>query len=93
MAEKKLTKEELKKLVKLREDISNLYIQVGQIHFQKVEALKSFKVKEDEFQVEQEKLKEREIELYTKIGKKYGKGNIDLESGLFTPIIEENEKI
>jgi hypothetical protein len=84
-----LTEEELKELVQLRTDISNMYIQLGQLSLQKSDYLKQIKEQEYEILKTQDELKERERVIYSNIGNKYGEGNVDLESGVFTPIIKE----
>lgn len=88
MEEIKLTEKEIQALIDLRQDVSNLYIQLGQLYIQKKELLEEYDKKEKELLTDSQSLKERETKLYNEIGDKYGHGNVNLETGVFTPTQE-----
>jgi chromosome segregation ATPase len=72
---------ELNELRKLREKISQLTLQFGQI------SISIIKLKESENQLKDQlsSLEKEETNLAKKLSDKYGDGSIDLESGTFTP--------
>ena len=72
---------ELKELRNLREKISQLTLQFGQI------SISIIKLKESENQLKNQLslLEKEETDLAKKLNDKYGKGSIDLDSGTFTP--------
>ena len=75
------TEEELKKLNNLSDSINELNSQFGIFYINKI------KLEEAENTLRQ-KLKELEVEeknMAKKLSDKYGKGSIDLKSGIFTP--------
>ena len=88
MEEIKLTEKEIKLLVDLRHDVSQLYVQIGQFYLQKKDTLNELDKREEKLLSESRELKERETIIYNEIGDKYGHGNINLETGVFTPINE-----
>lgn len=94
MAEIKLTAGELKDLVDLRSDVTNMLINLGQLAMERKQIQKEIDNKETEILSSQEELKKRETDLYSTIGAKYGEGNVDLETGVFTPNEKkEDEKV
>lgn len=92
MEEIKLNQDEIKKLVDLRTEVSNLYIQIGQLYVQRKEMLDDFDKKEKELMLSSESLKKKETKLYNEIGDRYGYGNVNLETGVFTPLNPENNE-
>lgn len=94
MEDIKLTAGELKDLIDLRTDVTNMLINLGQLAMEKKQILKEIGEKETEILSSQEPLKKRETDLYSSIGNKYGEGNVNLESGVFSPSEKkEDEKI
>jgi len=78
---KVLTKEEIEKIKKVREDFQILVGNVGEVEVAIINLNKNKKELGDKILLIQEKEKEIAIDLE----KKYGKGNISLETGEFTP--------
>ena len=77
----KIEQEELDNIISLRNEFASLVSQYGSIALAKEtleEELKSIKKKYDE-------AKERETQFLTKLEEKYGVGNLDINSGEFTP--------
>tara|TARA_B110001454_G_C12439292_1_gene317084 strand:- start:78 stop:332 length:255 start_codon:yes stop_codon:yes gene_type:complete len=79
---KVLTKEEIDKVKKIREDFQILVNQVGEVEIGIINLNKSKKGLEKEL----EKIQQKEIDVAKELETKYGKGNISLETGEFTPI-------
>lgn len=79
---KVLTEVEIENIKKVREDFQILVGNVGDIEVAIMNLNKKKKEKEKELELIQEKEKEIALDLE----KKYGKGNISLETGEFTPI-------
>ena len=77
------SQQELDEIKKLRDNLSELTFQLGQLSIQKI------KVKDQEKKLinRLNSLEEKENSIAKKITDKYGKGSIDLETGTFTPSI------
>ena len=75
------TKQELDEIKKLRDNLSELTFQLGQLSIQKI------KLEDQEKNLinRLNSLEEKETFIAKKITDKYGKGSIDLETGTFTP--------
>jgi predicted FMN-binding regulatory protein PaiB len=75
------TEQELKELVDLRTEVSQLTATMGQLYVNKI------KLEETELKLKKELkvLEEKEINIAKKLSDKYGNGSIDLSSGTFTP--------
>ena len=89
MAEKqKFTKDELDKIVELREANAQKITEFGQIELeillanQRIEALQDAKVKLQEDYVA---LQDKESDLIKELNNKYGAGTVDIASGEFIP--------
>ena len=83
MSESKvLTETEINSIKKVREDFQILVSNVGDIEV----AIMNLNKKKKEKEKELELIQEREEKIAVDLEKKYGKGNISLETGEFTPI-------
>jgi stress response protein YsnF len=78
---KKLTKEEITRLSKLKSDYDNLVQQVGNTEIQ----IMNLKLQKEQLKVSLQKIKEEEINLGKELEDKYGNGTISLETGEFSP--------
>ena len=76
------SKEELKELRKLKNDINYISYELGAIAIQKVK----LKEAEENLLKQLSTIDKDEKTLAKKLTSKYGKGSIDLESGTFTPM-------
>ena len=86
MAEEiKFTTDEVKQLNDLRFEITGVFTRMGQLQFQKDAQFKKYAVIETELQDKHLKLSAVEETLYKSLNEKYGDGNYDPESGVFTP--------
>ena len=79
---KVLTKKEIENIKKVREDFQILVGNVGEVEI----AIINLNKKKKELEKELELIQDKEKEIAVDLEKKYGKGNISLETGEFTPI-------
>jgi len=79
---KVLTETEIKDIKTVREDFQILVSNVGDIEI----AIMNLNKRKKEKEIELTKIQKREEEIALNLEKKYGKGNISLETGEFTPI-------
>lgn len=84
----KFTKEEISKVKSFRDDFSLITAKLGEIEIENI-ILKSQQTNLDNYKAEQEskyvKLREDEIKLAGELKEKYGDGEFDLDTGIFTP--------
>lgn len=93
MAEIKFTEEELNKLRNLQTTYTTVVNNLGQTELQLTEAERNIEsLKENKLQLIQayETAKQTENTLFTEINDKYGPGNLDIATGIFTPSVEED---
>jgi|TARA_R110000787_G_scaffold596_1_gene2206 hypothetical protein len=79
---KVLTKKEIEDIKKMKEDFQILITQVGEVEI----GLINLNKRKKELEVELIKIQKEEIKIAKELEDKYGKGNISLETGEFTPI-------
>ena len=79
---KVLTEEEIKNVKKIKEDFQILVGQVGEVEV----GIMNLKARKKELEEELNNIQLEEIKIAKELEKKYGKGNISLETGEFTPV-------
>ena len=79
---KVLTKEEINNIKQVKEDFQILVGQVGEVEI----GIMNLNKKKKELEKELESIQQKEINVAKELESKYGKGNISLETGEFTPI-------
>ena len=79
---KVLTEAEIENIKKVREDFQILVGNVGEVEV----AIINLNKKKKELENELLSIQEKETKIAVDLEKKYGKGNISLETGEFTPI-------
>ena len=88
----KFTDEELKSLQELSQNYQNIQASFGQIKVQKIlnqqqaDALEEAEVKMD---ADYKDMQDKERELVEQLNEKYGPGQLDPQTGVFTPIPQE----
>lgn len=87
MENKKLTQEELQQIADIQNKYQVLSQELGNIELQKI-ALEARRQAAEQFLAE---LQTQEKEVAQAIEKEYGKGNIDLKTGEFIPVQQEQE--
>ncbi len=94
MAEIKFTEEELNSLRDLQTTYNTVVTNLGQTELQLTEAERNIEtLKENKLQLIQayETAKQTESTLFEEINKKYGPGNLDIATGIFTPSEQDEE--
>ena len=84
-----LTETELSALRELREQYALLTTQFGQLKIEKrlvEKELQRLNQLETQFEEQYDSIIESEVALVKQIEDSYGQGNVDLETGMFTPI-------
>lgn len=87
MENKKLTQEELQQIADIQNKYQVLAQELGNIELQKI-ALEGRRQAAEQFLTE---VQTQEKEVAVAIEKEYGKGNIDLKTGEFIPVQQEQE--
>jgi len=88
----KFTEEEIKRINELRISVSGIFTQLGQISIEKIRLESEHAGKQVELEtkkgdllVQHAEMVETEETLYKELNGKYGNGNFDPETGIFTP--------
>ena len=97
MSEVKFTEDEMKKLAELQQTYQNLQATFGQLRVQKIllqqqhEGLEEAEVKLEADYID---LQKSERDIVKKLNDKYGPGQLDPQTGVFTPVesVEEVEE-
>jgi len=87
MEQIKLTEQELEQVKKMRDEYNNKIIEFGQLKMEKIPIKKRWdklNAEEEKLEIEIEKLQEIEENLAKTLNTKYGEGEFDLTSGIFT---------
>ena len=88
----KFTDEELKSLQELSQNYQNIQASFGQMKVQKIlnqqqaDALEEAEVKMD---ADYKDIQDKERELVQQLNEKYGPGQLDPQTGVFTPVPQE----
>ena len=89
MSEKvKFSDEELKDLEQLQNDYSEKQVELGQVHVQRLllnQQMEQLHNKQSELEQEYIQIQGREKQLVDGLNQKYGPGQLDPETGVFTP--------
>ena len=90
MAEQiKFTEEEIGEINQLRQDATNVFLQLGQLTLERKKRLEELDTLESQLLQNQKELAEREQNLFKSLNEKYGDGNYDPNTGVFTPLSDE----
>ena len=89
MSEKvKFSDEELKDLEQLQNDYSQKQVELGQVHVQRLllnQQIEELHNKKSAIEQEYIQIQRREKQLVDALNQKYGPGQLDPETGVFTP--------
>ena len=77
----KLTKDEIKEIVDIRSSISNVTLAIGETEI----AFANLEIRKNELLNNLRKLSEKQNDFAQKLESKYGKGNVNLDTGEFVP--------
>jgi len=89
----KFSEEELKELGELQTSYQEKQAQLGQIAVQKIllnQQIESIDNRQVELEGEYEAVQQTERDLVQKLNEKYGPGQLDPQSGVFTPIPQDS---
>ena len=90
MAEQiKFTEEEIGQINQLRQEATNVFLQLGQLTLERKKRLEELDTLESQLLQNQKELAEREQNLFKSLNEKYGDGNYDPNTGVFTPLSDE----
>ena len=93
--ETKFTDDELKSLQDLQNSYQGKQLQFGQLRVQRLlvqQQLDSIDDAEAKLEVEYAGVQDTERKLVADLNKKYGPGNLDPTTGVFTPVPQESEE-
>ena len=85
----KFTKEELSSLQSLKESYSNIELSLGRLEVTRMQTEQRLEQIEDErlrLETEYAQTQVQESELVNELNEKYGPGNLNPETGVFTPV-------
>jgi hypothetical protein len=88
----KFSEEELKELGELQTSYQEKQAQLGQIAVQKIllgQQVEAIENRQTELESEYEAVQQSERDLVQKLNEKYGPGQLDPQSGVFTPVPQE----
>jgi hypothetical protein len=85
----KFTEEEIASINQLKTDVELVFLQLGQLSVERKRRNDELEVIETELFEKHKKLVKTEQELFVGLNEKYGDGNYDPITGIFTPINNE----
>ena len=86
----KFTEEEVGQINQLRNEVTQVFLQLGQLSLERKRRLDELDNLESQLQQSHKELVEREQNLFKSLNEKYGDGNYDPNTGIFTPIQQES---
>ena len=88
----KFTEEEVTSINQLRQDVANVFTQLGQVAIEKKRRILEIEGVENQLLQKHAELQTQEQELFKELNEKYGDGNYDPTTGEFTPTPKEDTK-
>ncbi len=85
----KFTEEEVSQINQLRQDVGNIFVQLGQLQIEKKRRIDEVENTEKQLIEQHQNLVKQEQDLFQGLNKKYGDGNYDPNTGEFTPSQKE----
>ena len=77
----KFSQEELDTISAIKQNYDNITLRMGQVHFE----LQSLTKEKDNLEAAFTDNRDNEVEFAKSLTEKYGKGSLDIETGIFTP--------
>jgi len=87
----KFTEEETNSINQLRQEVANLFTQLGQVTIEKKRRISEIEGVETQLLQKHTELQQQEQQLFKGLNEKYGDGNYDPTTGEFTPVPKEEE--
>ena len=88
----KFTEEEVNSINGLRQEVANVFTQLGQVAIEKKRRITEIEGVENQLLQKHAELQAQEQELFKGLNEKYGDGNYDPATGDFTPTPKEDTK-
>jgi len=85
----KFTEEEVTSINGLRQEVANVFTQLGQVAIEKKRRISEIEGVENQLLQKHAELQTQEQELFKSLNEKYGDGNYDPTTGEFTPTPKE----
>jgi len=79
---KTFTQEELENISNIKQIYDNATLRIGQLHFEEKQLLNE----RAELEILFKNNREKEVKFAQDLNSKYGKGTLDIETGIFTPV-------
>ena len=89
----KFTKEETEEVNQLRQDVANLFTKLGQLQIEKKRRIEEIEVVEQDLHNQHSALVEKEQNMFKGLNEKYGDGNYDPNTNVFTPAEQKEEDL
>ncbi len=90
MAEQiKFTQEEVDSINQLKYEVTQVFLQLGQVSLERKKKLEELDVIESDLHKQHQSLVEKEQNIFKTLSEKYGDGNYDPNTGIFTPTNNE----
>lgn len=86
----KFTEEEQQEILTLRDQVSQVFSQLGQVRVEREKRLKEIESLEQQLLERHGELSQKEQELFASLNEKYGDGSYDPDTGIFTPQAEDS---
>jgi len=83
------TEEEVQSINQLRQDVSNVFTQLGQLSIERNRRLDELDDLEEQLIEKHKELQQQEQDLFKGLNEKYGDGNYDPATNTFTPTPKE----
>ena len=87
----KFTEEEVTSINGLRQEVANVFTQLGQVAIEKKRRISEIEGVESQLLQKHAELQGQEQELFKALNEKYGDGNFDPATGEFTPVSNEEK--
>jgi predicted transcriptional regulator len=84
------TQEEVQSINQLRQEVSNVFTQLGQISIERNRRLDELDELEEQLIEKHKQLQQQEQEIFKGLNEKYGDGNYDPSTNVFTPTPKED---
>ena len=88
----KFTDTEVESINQLRQDVSNVFTQLGQLEIEKERRIQEIDSIRNDLLSKHKELQKTEEELFKGLNEKYGDGNYDPTTNTFTPV-EKTEEV
>jgi hypothetical protein len=89
----KFTDTEVESINQLRQDVSNVFTQLGQLEIEKERRIQEIDSIRNDLLSKHKELQKTEEELFKGLNEKYGDGNYDPATNTFTPVEKEKETV